>query len=101
MTMSWWNDLWLNEGFASFLEYLAVKELMPSWAMMEQFVLDKTQPGLALDALSNSHSITVAVHDPTEIEALFDTISYSKVSFILFFFLFKHFNNSYNFSIYL
>ena len=48
--------------------------------MMEQFVLHKTQPGLHLDALSNSHPISVAVNDPTEIEAIFDTISYSKVN---------------------
>jgi aminopeptidase N len=80
VTMKWWNDLWLNEGFASYLEYLGVDNLFPEWKMMEQFILDKTQPALALDALSSSHPISVAVHDPAEIEAIFDTISYSKVS---------------------
>lgn len=79
VTMKWWNDLWLNEGFASYLEYLGVDNLFPEWKMMEQFILDKTQPALALDALSSSHPISVAVHDPAEIEAIFDTISYSKV----------------------
>ncbi|KAL1122590.1 hypothetical protein AAG570_002920 [Ranatra chinensis] len=83
VTMRWWNDLWLNEGFASFLEYLAVDHLKPGWNMMEQFVLEKTQPGLNLDALTNSHPISVAVHDPTEIEAIFDTISYSKGASLL------------------
>lgn len=80
--MKWWNDLWLNEGFASFLEYMGVDSLFPEWKMMEQFILDKTQPALALDALSSSHPISVAVHDPSEIEAIFDTISYSKVCII-------------------
>lgn len=47
---------------------------------MEQFILDKTQPALALDALASSHPISVTVHDPSEIEAIFDTISYSKVN---------------------
>lgn len=79
VTMKWWNDLWLNEGFASYLEYLGVENLFPDWKMMEQFILDKTQPALALDALSSSHPISVDVVDPAEIEAIFDTISYSKV----------------------
>jgi len=79
VTMRWWNDLWLNEGFASFLEYRGVEHVMPGWSMMAQFVLDKTQQGLKLDALSTSHPISVSVHDPVEIEAIFDSISYSKV----------------------
>ncbi|XP_046689288.1 LOW QUALITY PROTEIN: endoplasmic reticulum aminopeptidase 2-like [Homalodisca vitripennis] len=84
VTMRWWNDLWLNEGFASFLEYLGVDHVMPGWNMMEQFVLEKTQPGLNLDALTSSHPISVSVHDPTEIEAIFDTISYSKGAALLY-----------------
>nr|XP_022900776.1 endoplasmic reticulum aminopeptidase 1-like isoform X2 [Onthophagus taurus] len=83
VTMKWWNDLWLNEGFASFFEYLGVDSLFPEWKMMEQFILDKTQPALALDALVSSHPISVQVHDPSEIEAIFDTISYSKGASIL------------------
>lgn len=78
--MRWWNDLWLNEGFASFLEYLGVDHVMPGWSMMDQFILDKTQQGLHLDALSTSHPISVTVYDPVEIEAIFDSISYSKVN---------------------
>ncbi|XP_063231804.1 endoplasmic reticulum aminopeptidase 1-like isoform X2 [Bacillus rossius redtenbacheri] len=84
VTMKWWNDLWLNEGFASFLEYLGVDHVRGSWRMMEQFILDKTQPALGLDALANSHPISVEVHDPAEIEAIFDTISYNKGAAILY-----------------
>lgn len=46
--------------------------------MMDQFVLDKTQAGLGLDALATSHPISVPVKDPAEIEAIFDSISYAK-----------------------
>ncbi|XP_050424604.1 endoplasmic reticulum aminopeptidase 1-like [Adelges cooleyi] len=84
VTMRWWNDLWLNEGFASYLEYRGVEHVMPGWLMMAQFVLDKTQQGLRLDALSTSHPISVTVHDPVEIEAIFDSISYSKGAAILY-----------------
>ncbi|CAG7629470.1 unnamed protein product [Allacma fusca] len=84
VTMKWWNDLWLNEGFASFVEYVGVDHIQPEWKMMEQFVLEKTQPALALDALASSHPISVEVHDPREIEAIFDTISYSKGAAILY-----------------
>ncbi|XP_051160347.1 endoplasmic reticulum aminopeptidase 2-like isoform X1 [Leptopilina boulardi] len=84
VTMKWWNDLWLNEGAASYLEYKGVNHLAPEWSMMDQFILDKIQPALDLDGLASSHSISVTVKDPTEIEAIFDTISYNKGASILY-----------------
>lgn len=78
--MDWWNDLWLNEGFASFMENMGVKEFHKDWKMMDQFLLDKCQLSMNLDQMSNSHPISVPVHNPSEINALFDTISYDKVS---------------------
>lgn len=78
--MKWWNDLWINEAFATFFQYLGVDDCFPEWKMMEQFVVDKTQPALALDALASSHSISATVNDPFEIDNIFDTISLDKVS---------------------
>lgn len=84
VTMKWWNDLWLNEGAASFFEYKGVNFISPEWSMMDQFILDKIQPALDLDALESSHPISVQVKDPSEIEAIFDTISYNKGASILY-----------------
>lgn len=77
--MKWWDDLWLNEGFASFAEFLGVNHIFPEWNIMDQFVLTKTQNALRTDALSTSHPVSLGVSDPVEIESLFDTISYNKV----------------------
>lgn len=78
VTMRWWTDLWLNEGFASWIEYLAVDQLFPDWQMWTQFNVDEQQRALKLDALEHTHPIEVPVRHPDEIRTIFDTISYSK-----------------------
>jgi len=78
VTMRWWTDLWLNEGFASWMEYLAVDHLFPQWQMWTQFAVDEQQRAFKLDALDHTHPVEVPVHHPDEIRTIFDTISYSK-----------------------
>lgn len=78
VTMRWWTDLWLNEGFASWIEYLAVDHLYPDWDMWMQFNVDEQQAALKLDALEHTHPIEVPVRHPDEIRTIFDAISYSK-----------------------
>ncbi len=78
VTMRWWTDLWLNEGFASWVEYLAVDHLFPEWNMWTQFIVDEQQQALKLDALEHTHPIEVPVNHPDEIRSIFDAISYSK-----------------------
>ncbi|CAD6265537.1 unnamed protein product [Miscanthus lutarioriparius] len=77
VTMEWWTHLWLNEGFASWVSYLAVESLFPEWNNWTQF-LDETTSGLKLDALAESHPIEVEVNHASEIDAIFDSISYDK-----------------------
>ncbi|CAD6245000.1 unnamed protein product [Miscanthus lutarioriparius] len=77
VTMEWWTHLWLNEGFASWVSYLAVESLFPEWNNWTQF-LDETTSGLKLDALVESHPIEVKVNHASEIDAIFDSISYDK-----------------------
>ena len=78
VTMRWWTDLWLNEGFATWMSYLAVDNLFPEWKVWTQFIVDEQQSGMKLDALQNTHPVEVPVHHPDEIRTIFDNISYDK-----------------------
>lgn len=83
VTMDWWDDLWLNEGFASFFEYIGVEEAEPDWGMRDIMIVDDVLPVMVDDALLSSHPIIVDVSTPAEITSVFDTISYSKGASIL------------------
>lgn len=83
VTMRWWTDLWLNEGFASYIEYLAVDHIYPNWKIWNQFLIMDHNVALGLDGLGNSHPIEIEVNHPNEINEIFDKISYSKGSSII------------------
>jgi tricorn protease interacting factor F2/3 len=83
VTMKWWNDLWLNESFATFMSYKMVNEMFPEWDTWSDFVLLRSGPALRGDALVNSHAIDVPVNDPTSVAQIFDEISYGKGGSIL------------------
>ncbi|XP_065212642.1 glutamyl aminopeptidase-like isoform X2 [Planococcus citri] len=78
VTMKWWNDLWLNEGFATFAEYKAAAQVHPSWELDNIFVAQELYPVLKLDATLNSHPIIQPVSHPDQITEIFDGISYNK-----------------------
>src|SRR3989344_3466270 len=67
VTMEWWTHLWLNEGFASYIEYLAVDKLFPKWDIWTQFSTNDLGIALRLDALANTHPIEISVRHPDEI----------------------------------
>ncbi|KAF5748340.1 Aminopeptidase M1 isoform 1 [Tripterygium wilfordii] len=77
VTMEWWTHLWLNEGFATWVSYLATDGLFPEWKIWTQF-LDESTAGLKLDGLAESHPIEVEVNHAGEIDEIFDAISYRK-----------------------
>lgn len=83
VTPKWWDDLWLNEGFASFVEYIGVDHVEPAWRMLDQFVVDEVQDVFKIDGLSSSHQISIPVNNPDEISEIFDHISYSKGASII------------------
>ncbi|KAI9491733.1 aminopeptidase [Zychaea mexicana] len=78
VTMEWWEHLWLNEGFATWVGWLAVDHIFPEWNVWVSFVNEDVPRALNLDALRSSHPIEVAVNDPAEIHQIFDAISYYK-----------------------
>lgn len=83
VTMDWWQSLWLNEGFATFVEYLAVDHIFPEWQIFTQFVSLDLGRALQLDSLRNSHPVEVPVNFAAEVDEIFDAISYSKGSCII------------------
>ncbi|KAF8431269.1 peptidase family M1-domain-containing protein [Terfezia claveryi] len=80
VTMDWWSELWLNEGFATWVGWLAVNHFYPEWDVWGQFVTESLQTAFQLDSLRGSHSIEVPVKNALDIDQIFDHISYLKGS---------------------
>jgi aminopeptidase 2 len=83
VTMSWWSELWLNEGFATWVGWLAVNKFFPDWKVWDTFYLDEFCDALDLDSLDNSHPIEVQINKASQINEIFDAISYSKGACII------------------
>lgn len=86
VTMEWWDDLWLNEGFATWAATLAIDNYLQDilrWDAWSGFINDEIESGMKRDSLKSTHKIEVSVNDPVEIDQIFDAISYSKGSSII------------------
>jgi puromycin-sensitive aminopeptidase len=86
VTMAWWNDLWLNEGFATWASFMAlnnISEKLIDLDVWTNFINDNLERGMIYDALHSSHPIAVNVKEPSEISQIFDSISYSKGASII------------------
>ncbi|NXL46002.1 AMPN Aminopeptidase, partial [Podilymbus podiceps] len=86
VTLRWWNDLWLNEGFASYVEYLGADSAEPTWNIKDLMVLNEVYPVMATDALSSSHPLSFRedeINTPAQISEVFDSIAYSKGASVL------------------
>jgi aminopeptidase N len=82
VTMKWWDDIWLNEGFATWMENKPVRTWKPAWGA-ELVDATDTQRALNLDALQSTRAIRTKAETPGEINELFDAIAYEKGAAVL------------------
>jgi aminopeptidase N len=78
VTMEWWDDLWLNEGFATFMQTLSADALFPEWKLWDQYITDDLDRARSLDGLRSSHPVQVPIPKAEDVEQVFDAISYCK-----------------------
>ncbi|ORD94271.1 AMP11, partial [Enterospora canceri] len=89
VTMTWWNDLWLNEGFATWAASMALREIgkanskLVDWNEESNFASSDIEGGMLADCLENTHKIAVEVRNPEEVDQIFDAISYDKGSSVI------------------
>ncbi len=77
VTMEWWNDLWLNEGFASFIEYIGTDFIDNKFEIWGFFLIYMNNV-LIIDSSFYTHPIELNVNNPNEIDTLFDSVTYDK-----------------------
>ena len=77
VTMAWWDDLWLNEAFATWMAFSVVDQWRPEWRMWHEFQHGRAA-ALDLDALHHTHPIWCEVRTPAEASENFDLITYEK-----------------------
>jgi puromycin-sensitive aminopeptidase len=82
VTMSWWNGLWLNEAFATFMEMLAVDAWKPEWKRWDTFSVSRAA-ALSVDGLHSTRPIEFPVRAPKDAEAMFDVLTYEKGASVL------------------
>ncbi|KAM6965216.1 leucyl-cystinyl aminopeptidase [Aplochiton taeniatus] len=82
VTMRWWNDLWLNEGFATYMQYFSLQRTFPELDIDNSF-LTMRFGAMAKDALNSSHPVSTQVNTPEQVAEMFDSVSYEKGASIL------------------
>jgi aminopeptidase N len=78
VTMSWWDDLWLNEGFASWMEGRSANDLNPTWKADAAAVASEREQAMGIDATSATHPIIRKIETVDQIGEAFDGITYAK-----------------------
>jgi aminopeptidase N len=82
VTMAWWEDIWLNEGFANWMQTKPLRAWKPEWHLELDEVLENGR-AMSLDALRSTRPIRAKASTPAEIGELFDAIAYEKGAAVL------------------
>ena len=82
VTMKWWNGIWLNEAFATFMELICVDDFRPEWQRWVSFGTSRAQ-AMGVDGLSSTRPVEFPVGRPEEAEAMFDVLTYQKGSAVV------------------
>ena len=82
VTMKWWNGLWLNEAFATFMEMLAVDAWKPEWRRWDSFTVSRAA-AMQVDGLKSTRPIEFPVERPEEAAGMFDVLTYEKGASVL------------------
>ena len=82
VTMKWWNGLWLNEAFATFMEMLAVDAWKPEWRRWDSFTISRAA-AMQVDGLKSTRPIEFHVERPEEAAGMFDVLTYEKGASVL------------------
>ena len=82
VTMKWWDDVWLNEGFATWMSFKPMNAWKPGWNLETDEVSSATG-AMSTDALESTRAIHAHAETPQEIEELFDSIAYNKAAAVL------------------
>lgn len=83
VTMDFWDGLWLNEGFATWMSWYSCNVFFPDWKVWQTYTADTLQDALAMDSLRSSHPIEVPIKKASDVNQIFDAIAYSKGSCVL------------------
>ncbi len=82
VTMAWWNDIWLNEGFATWMQFKATDHFNPSWEIWPRQHAAR-EAAMGQDAVPSTHAIEQPIHDVSQANSAFDVISYQKGSQVI------------------